>query len=78
MKMPIEEIALKIKEAARQNRKIAMFHLQSLIPADEFRGVDAVQFCRDVGVRDSFATEFRKMLSLSQMIKDEGYILKKT
>jgi len=76
--MPIKEIALKIKAAERQNKKIAMFHFQSLIHAEEFRGVDAVQFCRDVGVRDSFATEFRKMLSLSQVIKDEGYILKKS
>ena len=75
--MQIEEIASKIKEAEKQNKKIAMFHFLSLINADEFRGVDAVQFCRDVGVRDSFATEFRKMISLSQMIKDEGYILTK-
>ena len=75
--MPVEMIASKIKEAERRNRKIAMFHFQALIHADEFRGVDAVQFCRDVGVRDSFATEFRKMLSLAQTIKDEGYVIKK-
>jgi hypothetical protein len=75
--MPVEMIASKITEAERRNKKIAMFHFQTLIHADEFRGVDAIQFCRDVGVRDSFATEFRKMLSLSQMIKDEGYIIKK-
>jgi hypothetical protein len=75
--MPVKEIALKIKEAEKRNKKIAMFHFQSLIHADEFKGVDAVKFCRDVGMRDSFATEFRKMLSLSQMIKDEGFILKK-
>ena len=75
--MPVERIASKIIEAERQNRKIAMFHFQTLIHADEFRGVDAIQFCRDVGMRDSFATEFRKMMSLAQMIKDEGYVLKK-
>ena len=75
--MPVEKIALKIKEAERRNKKIAMFHFQALIHSDEFRGDGAVQFCRDVGVRDSFANEFRKMLSLSQMIKDEVYILKK-
>lgn len=75
--MPIEKIALKIKEAEKRKKKIAMFHFQSLIHADEFKGVDAVQFCREIGMRDSFATEFRKMLSLSQIIKDEGYILKK-
>ncbi len=75
--MPVEKIALKIKEAKRRNKKVVMFHFQALIHADEFKGVDAIQFCRDVGMRDSFATEFRKMLSLSQMIKEEGYILKK-
>ena len=75
--MPIEKIALKIKEAEKRKKKIAMFHFQSLIHADEFKDVDAVQFCREIGMRDSFATEFRKMLSLSQIIKDEGYILKK-
>ena len=75
--MPIETIALKIKEAEKRNKKVAMFHFQSLIHADEFRAVDAIQFCRSVGMRDSFATEFRKMLSLSQMIKQEGYLLKK-
>jgi len=73
--MPIEMIASKIKEGERLKRKIAVFHFQVLIHADEFRDVDAVQFCRDVGVRDSFATEFQKMLSLAQMIKDEGYVI---
>lgn len=62
--MPVKMIAAKIKEAERRKKKIAMFHFQILIHADKFRGVDAVQFCREVGLRDSFATEFRKMLSL--------------
>ncbi|MBN1972675.1 MAG: hypothetical protein JW787_03495 [Sedimentisphaerales bacterium] len=75
--MTTEEIALKIEEAGKRNKKTTMFHFLSLFYADEFREYDAVQFCRDVGMRDSFATEFRKMFSLSQMIKDEGYIIKK-
>ena len=57
--MSVEKIAKKIKEAERKNKKIAMFHFQALLYAEEFRGVDAVQFCKDVGMRDSFATEFR-------------------
>ena len=73
--MPVDKIAAKIKEAELKNKKIAMFHFQSLINADEFKGVDAVQFCHDVGVPASYATEFRKMISLAQMIKDEGYQL---
>lgn len=75
--MTIKKIAEKIKEAEIKKQKIAMFHFQALIHAEKFQGVDATQFCRDVGIRDSFATEFRKMMSLAQIIKEEGYVLKK-
>lgn len=75
--MTVRKIVKEIKEAEKGKKKIAMFHFQTLIHADEFQGVDAIQFCRDVGMRDSFATEFRKMIKLSQIIKEEGYILKK-
>ena len=75
--MPIQKIISKIKEAEQKNQKIAMFHLQSLIHAEELQGVDPVQFCKDVGMKESFATEFRKMMSLSKVLKDEGYALMK-
>lgn len=77
MMSSIEKIKLKIREAEKRKRKIAMFHFQSLINVDEFKGVDAVQFCRDVGMKDSFATEFRKMIKLSQILTEEGYTLQK-
>ena len=70
--MSVNEIAEKIKEAEKRNKKIAMFHFQSLINAKEFQGVDATQFCRDVGMRDSFATEFRKMISLARIMNEMG------
>ena len=73
--MSVEEIALKIKEAEKESNKTVMFHFQTLIHADEFRGVDAGQYCRDIGMSESFAAEFRKMIKLSQMIKDQGYVL---
>ena len=73
--MLTEKIAKKIKEAKKNKKKIAMFHFQSLIHVDEFNEVDPTQFCRDVGMRDSFATEFRKMKKLSEIIKEEGYVL---
>ncbi len=75
--MKVEKIALKIKEAERENKKTVMFHFQTLIHADEFRAVDAIQYCRDVGMNDSFATEVRKIINLSQMIRDQGYVLRK-
>ena len=75
--MPLKEIALKIKEAEKKKQKTVMFHFQTLIHADELKGFDAIKYCRDVGMNDSFAAEVRKMINLSQMIIDQGYLLRK-
>ena len=75
--MLLKSIASRIKEAERQNKKTAMFHFQILIHAEELRGENALEFCREVGMKDSFATDFKKLMSLSQMMKDEGYVLRK-
>jgi hypothetical protein len=68
----IEEIARQVQEAARVNKKVAMFHYQVLINASELEGVDPAQFCRDIGVRPPFATEFRKMMNLAKLINEMG------
>ena len=75
--MVLKSIASRIKEAERQNKKTAMFHFQILIHADKLRGENALKFCREVGMKDSFVTDFKKLMSLSQMMKDEGYVLRK-
>lgn len=73
--MSIDEIARKVREAEKTKNKIAMFHYQILIHAKELEGVDAIEFCKEIGVNESYATEFRKMLSLAKLMRDEGHYL---
>jgi hypothetical protein len=71
-----EAIAKKIHDAATNNTKIAMFHLQVLQNAQDLANVDPIEFCRMVKVRESYATEFRKMLSLARLMQKQGISLK--
>ena len=67
-----EEIRQRILEASHSNQKIAMFHYQVLLNANNLINVDPVEFCDAVGVPQSYATEFRKMLSLAQLMRDNN------
>jgi len=67
----IEEIKAAV-QAAGTNQKIAMFHFQVLKNAHELEGVDPKAFCREIGVRESYATEFTKMISLARVINEQG------
>lgn len=67
-----EKIREAIQSAAESGQKIAMFHYQVLANASALRPVDAVEFCRAVGVPLSYATEFRKMLALASLMQDQG------
>jgi hypothetical protein len=68
----INEITRKVREAAHRGQKIAMFHYQVLVNAEKLKGLDAVTFCKDVGVPVTYATEFRKMISLAKLMKEQG------
>jgi hypothetical protein len=68
----IDEIAIKVRDAALSGQKIAMFHYQVLVNAEELISIDPTAFCKKVGVPESFATEFRKMLSLARLMKEQG------
>jgi len=68
----IEEIRQQINEAELTRTKLAMFHYQVLSHARELTNIDGVEFCNSVGVPESYAVEFRKMLSLSQVIQEQG------
>lgn len=70
-----EDMAKQIHQAAHEKHKIAMFHFLVLKHAHELHSMDAVEFCRLVKVRDSFATEFRKMISLAKLIEEKGLSL---
>jgi hypothetical protein len=68
----IEKINRDIKEATRHNQKSVMFHYSVLVNASELSGIDPIDFCRDVGVPDSYGTEFRKMMNLAEFLKSNG------
>jgi len=68
----IEEIRNALRDAALVNKKMAMFHFQVLKHAAVLDGVDPASFCRDIGVPQTYQTEFRKMLSLARLMRQQG------
>ena len=70
--MAVKDISARVHSAGRNKQKIAMFHFQILIHANELKNVDAVAFCKEVGVPDTYATEFRKMLGLARLMEEQG------
>lgn len=68
----IQEIKKLVHDAALGNQKIAMFHFQVLKNAAELEGIDPLSFCRDIGVPDTYKTEFQKMLSLARVMRQQG------
>ena len=67
-----EEIAKQVRQAALHNSKIGMFHFQVLKNASSLAGVDGVAFCKAIGVPESYAIEFRKMLKLAEIMQQQG------
>jgi hypothetical protein len=68
----IEEIRQAVHNAALGKQKIAMFHFQVLKNAAALEGVDAASFCREIGVPNTYKTEFTKMLSLARVMRQQG------
>ena len=68
----VEKIAKDIRDASTENNKSVMFHFSVLMYANELRGLDPVEFCHEVGVPESFKTEFRKMIKLARFITQKG------
>ena len=52
--------------------KMGMFHYQVLINAKLLEDVNPIDFCRAVGVPDSYTVEFQKMLRVAKTIKEHG------
>jgi hypothetical protein len=71
----IEQIKSAVNRAAANNQKIAMFHYQVLKNADELEGVDPKGFCNEISVSETYATEFRKMIALARLMKEQGATL---
>jgi hypothetical protein len=68
----IEEIRQAVRDAALGKQKIAMFHFQVLKNAAALEGVDSAAFCREIGVPDTYKTEFTKMLGLARVMRQRG------
>ena len=68
----IDQIKKAVHDAARANQKIAMFHFQVLKNAIELEGVDPGSFCKEIAVPNTYQTEFRKMISLARLIREQG------
>ncbi|EJG1724887.1 transcription factor [Vibrio parahaemolyticus] len=64
-------IKLALKEAPR-NQYTAELHLQMIKYADELKHITAKEFCDEVGLRQSFGTEFSKMRNLTKRLKAAG------
>ena len=68
----IDDIRNAVHAAASSNEKIAMFHFQVLKNAKELEGLNAKDFCKEIGVPASYGTEFTKMISLARLMKERG------
>lgn len=67
-----EEIAKQIRTASQSRKKSAMFHFQVLKNAHLLADVEPVEFCRQVGMPDSYTVEFYKMLNVAKIMHQQG------
>jgi hypothetical protein len=68
----IDEIKRAVHAAAGDKHKIATFHLHILKNAEELEGMNAEAVCKELAVPRTYATEFRKMLSLARLMREQG------
>ncbi len=68
-----EQIKNAVHSAADSNQKIAMFHYQVLKNASSLQGVDPIGFCKEISVPVTYAAEFRKMIALARLMKEQGF-----
>ena len=67
-----EEIIALYRKAAVEGNKTAMFHFLVLKYAEQLSEVDPLYFCNQIGAPASFATEFRKMIAVAKLMKQQG------
>ena len=72
-----EEWARQIRQAELDGAKIAMFHYIVLSNAHQLKHVNPKQFTADVGLKESFHTEFSKMIALAKLMDRIGVALPK-
>ena len=69
----IKIIKLAIQKAAKERKKMSMFHSQVLLHAKLLEHLDPAEFCRDVGVPAAYHIEFRKMIAVAHALSELGY-----
>ena len=67
-----DQIRQAVHDAALRCEKMAMFHFQVLKFATALDRVDPASFCRTIGVPEAYQTEFRKMLNLARVMREQG------
>lgn len=70
-----EQVFLTIRQAlesAPHNQYSAEMHLQMIKYADELQDITAKEFCEEVGLKPSFATEFNKMRNITRRLIQAG------
>lgn len=68
----VQAIKQAVDAAALTHQKIAMFHFQVLTNAAALEGVDPSAFCEELGVPETYKTEFGKMLALARVMREQG------
>ena len=66
------EIRKEIQKAAKKKQKLAMMHFQVLKHSRELADTAPAEFCKLVEVPETYATEFRKMMSLARVMEEQG------
>jgi hypothetical protein len=67
-----DTIKQQIKAAAADRSKSATFHLLVLLNAKQLANEDPKKFAEEVGMTENYATEFRKMLKVAQLMEKRG------
>jgi hypothetical protein len=68
----IDEIKAAVHGAVGTRQKTAMLHFQVLKNADKLADMDPKGFCTEVAISEKYATEFRKMIALARLMKEQG------
>jgi hypothetical protein len=77
MQQLLDEIRAAVHIAAKENKKAAMIHSLVLIHAAELEAVEPVEFCRHIGIPESYRTEFQKMLAAPRVLAGLGYAVQR-
>ena len=77
MKKEIRDNISQALASAPRNQYMAELHLQMIKYADELNHLTAKEFCEELSIFPSFATEFSKMRKLTPRLKAAGLVTRK-